>query len=134
MKRDVHITLYNESEHEVLKREMKGELYDKGAGVYLRYAEEHSDLGDTRTTIRLSADEIRVIRSGDVRSEQQFILGKACRSYYDMPQGRMELEVVTDRLQVHIADNKQYIAAEWSYRLFIQGECSGEFRLRLQVQ
>jgi uncharacterized beta-barrel protein YwiB (DUF1934 family) len=109
----------------------EGDLYPKGSHYYLRYEEMDPEMKGTVTTIRLERDSIRIIRRGHLRSEQTFISGRRLHGYYDTAQGKIELETVTNTIFVDLIDGMGIV--EWSYELYLMGEKSGAYRLRLIV-
>jgi uncharacterized beta-barrel protein YwiB (DUF1934 family) len=108
-----------------------GDLYRKGDHYYLRYSETSDEMKGTSTTIKLERESIRIIRQGSLRSEQTFIKGQRIKGYYDTPQGKLELETETGALNLSFTDGIGF--AEWNYDLYVMGERSGSYRLKLTV-
>lgn len=134
-KRQVSIRIESVSGGDRIVQEASGVLYPKGDHVYLRYAETEGELGETQTTIRLDGKEIRIVRSGDIRSEQRFSVGTPFRGYYATPQGRLELEIVTKSLRTELpVSGSGELKAVWSYELLVGGDLAGMYRLKLEAR
>lgn len=134
-KRQVSIKIESVSGSDRIVQEISGLLYPKGDHIYLRYAETEREMGETQTTIRLDGKEIRIVRNGDVRSEQRFSVGTPFRGYYTTPQGRLELEIVTKSLRTELPDGGLgELMAAWSYELYVAGEPAGIYRLKLEAR
>ncbi|PZE20102.1 DUF1934 domain-containing protein [Paenibacillus xerothermodurans] len=129
--RKVRVVIESSTGNEHISQDADGELYAKGNHYYLRYNEASAEMARTVTTIRLGPDSIRVIRQGALRSEQTFVRGQRLHGYYDTPQGKLGLETKTDALAVDLIDGLGVV--EWSYELYVMGELSGTYRLRLTV-
>jgi uncharacterized beta-barrel protein YwiB (DUF1934 family) len=128
---NVHIRIESYIEDEVITQAADGNLYLKGNHYYLRYLEESPEMKGTVTLIKLGQDSIRIIRQGSLHSEQTFIRGQAVKGYYSTPQGKLEMETVTDSLAINLVEGLGTV--EWSYVLFVMGDRIGEYRLKLTV-
>lgn len=106
--------------------------------IYLRYEEPPETMGNTRTTVKWSpaspsgAGALRVVRHGDMESEQTFRAGERLPGRYKTPYGQMLLETDTSQLQSSLADGQGRLS--WSYELYVDGERTGEYRLTLEVE
>lgn len=76
--RPVHIRLHSRYEGEDVLQEMQGEAVLKGSVLYVRYEEPQvgPEGGTTRTTLKLGGQSIKIIRHGEVESEQTFELNR----------------------------------------------------------
>ncbi|RTE09635.1 DUF1934 domain-containing protein [Paenibacillus whitsoniae] len=131
-KQRVRIRIESRSGSETTVQKARGELYRKGDHTYIRYEEEPNELGRTVTLIRLEAEQIRIIRQGDVQAEQTFVAGEKRTGFYHTPQLRMELETETHTL-VSEAVNGIGIT-RWSYDLYASGTHAGAYRIKLLIQ
>jgi uncharacterized beta-barrel protein YwiB (DUF1934 family) len=109
-----------------------GELYAKGHHYYLRYEEPSPDFGRTVTTVRIAREEIKIIRHGDIRSEQSFAPGEQRPGYYQTAQGRLELSARTHKLDIALDSGLGTV--RWSYDLYVSGEHAGTYRLKLSIR
>lgn len=131
MKRQVHVEIESFADGQRIRQSVTGDLYRKGDHYYLRYDEADPEMKGTVTTIKLERDRIRLVRSGNVRSELVFIQGKSCRGAYDTPQGSLELQTMTRSMMSELSEGLGTV--DWSYDLYVSGEMAGAFRLRLTL-
>ncbi|MDF2962319.1 MAG: hypothetical protein K0S39_4054 [Paenibacillus sp.] len=127
----VHILIESYIDDQHIVQNADGDLYPKGNRYYVRYDETAPEMKGTVTTIKLEDESIRIIRQGSLRSEQSFARGQRLRGYYDTPQGKLELETVTESLAIKLT--KGIGMADWSYVLYVMGERAGNYRLRLTI-
>ncbi|MDQ0232184.1 DUF1934 domain-containing protein [Metabacillus malikii] len=79
-----------------------GECILKGSTKYIRYEEEH-ELGSVKTTVKIAADEVVVMRTGAVSMKQRFIEGAVTTTDYTTPFGKLQLETITNAVS-HVSD------------------------------
>ncbi|MCS7464556.1 DUF1934 domain-containing protein [Paenibacillus doosanensis] len=130
-KRPVKVSIESLMDGQSVRQQAEGDLYLKGGRYYLRYNEEDPEMKGTVTTMKLEETRIWIARSGSVRSEQTFVVGQRCRGSYETPQGSLELHTVTSSMSAELSEGLGTV--EWSYELFVQGEPTGVFRLRLTI-
>ncbi|OXM83178.1 DUF1934 domain-containing protein [Paenibacillus rigui] len=131
MKKSVQVSIESYSDGQEISQKAQGDLYRKGDHYYLRYEETEAEMRGTVTTVKLEQARIRIVRSGAIRSEQEFIVGKSCQGIYETPQGRMGLETVTHAMYYDWSDGLGTV--EWSYDLFVMGDPAGRYRLRFHI-
>ncbi|WP_019639941.1 DUF1934 domain-containing protein [Paenibacillus fonticola] len=119
---------------EVSEQRIKGESLIKGNSVYIRYVEpEHGPTGGiTRATVKISPDELKVMRHGEVESEQTFQQGKRLPGFYRSPYTRFNLSTDTSRLEVRLKG--PYGTVTWEYGLLVHEEMTGHFAISLHIQ
>lgn len=105
-------------------------MYIKGQHIYLRYPEK--ELGQTNTTVKIDDHQLKIIRHGEVASEQLFIPGQTTSGYYETAQGRLRLETRTKHLDVRLKDGIGQVI--WSYDLFVAEEHAGAYRLAYDIE
>ncbi|GIP36553.1 DUF1934 domain-containing protein [Paenibacillus sp. J2TS4] len=108
------------------------EWYPKEKSGYIRYREAESEMGKTTTTVKVGTDEIKIIRHGELQSEQTFALHKRLPGFYRTPQGIIHLETITHKLDIHMVDGIGRLS--WEYELFVQQESVGSFSLTLETE
>lgn len=111
------------------RRDVAAELYLKGDNIYLRYPE--ADMGQTTTTVKIGTRQVKILRHGEVSSEQVFVPEAATTGYYQTPQGRIRLEIQTRELDVRLTEGLGTV--KWSYDLYFDGNHAGEFKLALET-
>jgi uncharacterized beta-barrel protein YwiB (DUF1934 family) len=109
-----------------------GDLYPKGKHFFIRYEEAESEFGRTTTLLKLETGQIRIIRQGDMSSEQSFVPGVRSFGYYQTTQGRLELEMHTHGMSSDLNHGLGWVS--WSYDLIVQGEPAGLYEIKLVIQ
>jgi uncharacterized beta-barrel protein YwiB (DUF1934 family) len=132
LKRPVQIRIFSEANGERFEQNASGEWYDKGNHGYLRYAETDKEMGNTVTTVRIEDNSVRVIRQGDVRSEQTFREGLEATGYYETSYISMRLATRTESITVACKNGSGSVKLR--YRLLVEGEESGLYMLELELQ
>ncbi|MEI7026436.1 DUF1934 domain-containing protein [Paenibacillus sp. y28] len=127
----VSITISSTSPDHRIKQSVTGELYRRDDQWIIRYAEPEGQMGRTMTTVKCEPGQIRIIRHGDVESEQTFQLHKRLRGTYQTVQGTLPIESKTHAMKMNMREQQGSIA--WTYDLFVTGEFAGKYQLRLDV-
>lgn len=109
----------------------EGDLYLKGGHAYIRYEESSADLGRTTTLLRMDPSQLKIIRQGDIQSEQTFVPGEKRTGFYQTAQGKLQLETHTHEWSVEL--NRGIGSVSWSYDLYMAGEHAGLYRLKLSI-
>jgi uncharacterized beta-barrel protein YwiB (DUF1934 family) len=130
-KRIVQLQITSRSEGQIIEQTFKAELYVKGDNCYYRYYETDENMGRTITTLKVEPQQIRIIRHGDIQSEQTFALRTNKTFYYETAQGRLELSTYTHEINVSLTD--QVGTVSWSYDLFVSDELSGTYSLTVKI-
>ncbi|MBO2946072.1 DUF1934 domain-containing protein [Paenibacillus sp. F411] len=128
------ITLSSQHEGERTVQELSAEVFAKGQALYVRYEEPKlgPHQGSTRATVKLSPDEFKIIRHGEVQSEQAFRLGQQMPGYYRSPFTSFQLSTHTQRMELQLEGMSG--RAAWEYDLYVFEECSGHFAISLTIQ
>ncbi|WJH35761.1 DUF1934 domain-containing protein [Paenibacillus sp. CC-CFT747] len=116
---------------EEIRQSFSAERYRKGDSFYFRYRETDPAMGRTATILKVAPGEIRILRHGDVESEQTFVPDGRRNGFYQTPQGLLELGTETRELAVRLVNGTGTVS--WSYDLFVSGEPSGTCRLEIIV-
>ncbi|GIP40308.1 hypothetical protein J31TS4_35880 [Paenibacillus sp. J31TS4] len=131
--RRIALTVSSVSGHDRIRRRTQADLYYRNGRWFVRYEEPSAEMGRTMTTVRIDPRQIRVVRHGDVRSEQTFVRDERHPGYYETAQGRLPLAVRTRELEAGLsADGFGTVA--WSYDLEVSDEPAGRFRLVLKLE
>jgi uncharacterized beta-barrel protein YwiB (DUF1934 family) len=113
-----------------------GEVISKGAQLYVRYEEaEQGPRGETvsvRTTIKISGNELKLIRHGSIESEQSFELGRRLPGFYRSPYTQFNLSTETRSLD--ITREGRSLNVSWEYDMYVYEELSGQFAISLYIQ
>lgn len=110
-------------EEEKISLETPG-VYGKKEGYsFVTYEETGlSGLDGTTTTLTCYSDRAVLSRSGSFLYEQEYISGKATKSYYDTPMGPLDLIVTTSEFTNSVVDGKGQI------RIVYEVELKGVFK------
>ncbi|WP_162463361.1 DUF1934 domain-containing protein [Paenibacillus psychroresistens] len=130
-KRNVKLQIASQSDGQMIEQTFNAELYVKGDHSYYRYNETDENMGRTITTLKVEPGQIRIIRHGDVQSEQSFALQSHRSFSYQTPQGRLELTTFTHAINVGLVE--QIGTISWSYDLFVSDELSGTYSLIVEI-
>jgi uncharacterized beta-barrel protein YwiB (DUF1934 family) len=131
-KRTVRVRVESRGGGQQLAVTSEGELYRTAAHYYVRYPESDPAMGRTMTTVKWNEREIRVIRHGDVQSEQTFAPGQRKPGSYRFPQGQLSLETYTHTMSPRTVDGIGDLA--WSYDLYTDGRYAGRYKLKLVIE
>ncbi|AMQ21918.1 DUF1934 domain-containing protein [Geobacillus sp. JS12] len=115
---------------ETVVLEADGVYYIKGETGYLQF-EEENELGRVKTTVRISTEEVAVIRSGAVEMRQTFRRRQETPGHYGTVFGRWAMAAKTDAIEFHYDDKRKRGRLFLSYELFLQNERSGRHTLTL---
>src|SRR5699024_65762 len=128
----VSLTLNTTSAGHQTTYEVDGDLYLKGAVIYIRYPESNQEMGNTFSTVKIKPDAIKVMRKGDIESEQRFMLGRLLDGYYQLGNRRMNMQQNTLRMERKLVDGLGTI--HWTYQLWLEGQSTEEITVYLQVR
>lgn len=118
---------------ERLRQEMEGRYFFKGGRHYLRYEDGQLDgQSGTTTTIKLSAEEMLVLRRGAAAVAQRFVPDRETKAAYQTPCGVMELAMRTHAVQAEFGGAGGH--ARVQYHLSVNGSPVGEYEIEIQVE
>ncbi|QDH21347.1 DUF1934 domain-containing protein [Saccharibacillus brassicae] len=130
----VLITIVSKQDEETVKQTLAGQLFQKDNALYVRYEEPgaNGSPGGVRTLVKVTQEELKVIRHGEVESEQSFRLGSSLPGFYRSPYARFALVTHTRDLRVRM----QGAAGEihWAYEMEVHDAISGHFAVSLTIQ
>lgn len=133
--RDVRIYIRSRGPGQRLVRPVNARLFFRGPAVYYRYAEPDEQMGKTTTTVKIRTGEpgeIKVIRHGEIRSEQTFVPNAEISGFYSFPQGRLPLKTRTRRMEVGLSEGIGTVS--WEYELVMDGQPGGTWELKLDIR
>jgi uncharacterized beta-barrel protein YwiB (DUF1934 family) len=131
-KQRVRILIESRQDGQKTLQEALGELYVKGGHAYVRYEEQASELGRTTSLLRLEPAQIKIIRQGDVQSEQTFVAGEKRAGFYQTAQGKLELEMQTRELHTDLSHGLGTVS--WKYDLYVAGDYAGLYKIKLSIR
>jgi uncharacterized beta-barrel protein YwiB (DUF1934 family) len=130
--RKVNIRIVSRAGDETIEQQIEGSLYIKNGHAYIRYEEPFERMGRTVTLVKIDPGEIKIIRRGDIASEQLFAIGLRTSGVYETPQSVLQLSMFTHRIDARLQSGIG--AVEWSYDLYVAGELAGTYALQIEIQ
>jgi uncharacterized beta-barrel protein YwiB (DUF1934 family) len=129
--RKVQLQIISKCDDQRIEQNFQAELYVKGTHIYYRYNEVDENMGRTITTLKVEPQQIRILRHGDIQSEQTFVLQSSRAGFYQTPQGKLELAAFTHDLNINLIGQLGDIA--WSYDLYVSEEQVGTYYLTARI-
>lgn len=130
----VLIRISSRQDEETVEQTLAGQLFEKEKSLFIRYAEPGADgSGEgVRTLLKVTPEELKIIRHGEVESEQSFRKGSRLPGFYRSPYARFALMTHTRELRVRMQGLSGEIC--WEYELEVQDVISGRFSISLTIQ
>ncbi len=130
----VRIHLHSHHDGEDVVQELPGEAIVRGKHLYIRYEEpqESPEGGTTRNTVKIGPDELKLIRHGEVQSEQSFALGRRLPGFYRSPYLNLNMSAHTQKLDIRMDGFTGHVS--WTYDLYVFEDFSGHFAISLHIQ
>ncbi|OLO36032.1 hypothetical protein BTA37_18935 [Priestia megaterium] len=107
----------------------KGMYYEKGSKIYLTYTERQEEIGDIRTMVKISEDEVSINRTGAVQMKQSFRKKVRIEGTYISPYGRMDLLTFAHNIEYKQMTQKGRLFL--TYDLEVQGQPAGKYALTI---
>lgn len=132
--RSVRVRLHSQQDGEDVVQELPGDAILRGKSLYVRYDEpqEGPQGGKTRTTVKIGQHELKLIRHGEVQSEQSFELGRRLPGFYQSPYMKLAMSAHTQKLDIQMDGYSGQVA--WAYDLYVFEDFSGHFAISLHIQ
>ena len=130
MKKSVKIKLTTiirqpDMDEQVLKLQSRGTMTEKNDWRYLQYDEQQDEL-NIRTTVKISEEEVVIMRSGDLQMRLPFLLHKEQTGNMTNAQGSFMLTTTAHELEVSDSHFKV------RYDLVMGADLVGEYEMELQ--
>ncbi|MFD2673421.1 DUF1934 domain-containing protein [Marinicrinis sediminis] len=117
---------------ESVRQQLQGTRFQKASALYLRYEESDPAMGQTMTTIKINETQIKVIRHGDIESEQVFEEQQSHSGYYQFAHGKLLLR--TENVQIRNELNEGKGSVAWSYDLYSEEQHVGHVDIQIHIQ
>ena len=132
MQYDVTITVRGEQEYEDMGRDhtelaVDGVFADAPEGWTLSYDEQ-----ETRTVFTIGTQRVVLRRSGALKSEMVFEVGKTHTTVYELPFGSLPMAVSTDSIRQKLSERGGLL--EIRYRLDVGGQVKSRNSFRMQIK
>ena len=129
----VKTAIYSGKEKETFELTTFGRYYTKASSSYLQY-DEVMEEGDVHTTVKISGDEVLILRSGAIKMRLHFLLNKKTPGDYKTPYGLLETSALTKRLDTNFDENEQRGHVDLLYDMAIQGTSAGTYHLTINFK
>ena len=93
-----------DNETEIIEEKGLGNCRIKNNKIYLIYKTEYDGEIQT-TTVITDMDSVHIKRSGSVKSDIRYVLGKTTFSKYYMPYGVIDMEVKTEKILNELSED-----------------------------
>ncbi|HEX7064203.1 MAG TPA: DUF1934 domain-containing protein [Bacillales bacterium] len=131
---DLVTEVNNEAGKETTSNQVNGTILTKENTTYIRYKEEIEDTGSVRNVIKISEEEVTIIRNGAVGMHQRFLEGQTTEGFYDTQFGTMNMETVTKRVDYDWRPREGTGNIELAYQLKLQGNDLGRVTLTFAIK
>lgn len=117
----------------VIEQTLLGRFYRKNGVNYITYQEkEVTDIACISTILKVYSDQIVLLRMGGIEHKQVFRLGEKTYSIYSTPQGKMQMSVLTNRLNVVFGIGTSVV--DIGYELEIEGQWQSSNSLSVSIR
>lgn len=130
----VKTTIRHGQEIENIEQNVEATLYDKGRFLYVQYVEKLSEhLAPVKTTLKIAANEMKIIRNGQVKMNQRFIENETTTGSYLSPYGHFQM--ITDTTHYKREWIKQKVAGriQLTYTLRFNENEVGVYTLEIEI-
>lgn len=126
---DLTSTVRNGPDEETTRNRVQGDLLSKGQATYIRYEEQAEDEESVRNVVKITDEEMVILRNGPVSMNQRFREGQTTEGHYGTPFGDMHMETATERMEYTREPGQGTGEIILEYRLKLQGNQLGRVRL-----
>lgn len=128
------IVVTSRQDQEETVQEWMGEAFVKGDTTYIRYEEPEvvPGSGTTRTLVKITGGDLKIMRHGGVESEQTFEVGRRLPGFYRSPLTSFNLSTRTRSLETSLTGATGQVVCE--YDLYVFEDLSGHFAISLHIQ
>ncbi|MDZ5471769.1 DUF1934 domain-containing protein [Bacillus sp. 31A1R] len=133
MKIKVHTSIRNGNEKETFELTTFGRYYEKNGSSFLQY-EEVMEEGTIKSIVKVSEEEVLILRSGAVSMRMVFQKEKKLRGRYETPFGQMELTTRTKRLNHSYNEETNKGLVDLLYELNMQGSNAGTYHMEITFE
>ncbi|OXL86577.1 hypothetical protein BCV73_28505 [Paenibacillus sp. SSG-1] len=132
--RKATVRLRSRHDGQEVNQEMTAQVFARGQALYVMYEEPEADLQGrkTKTTVKIGANSLKMIRHGAVESEHSFQEGQRLPGFYRSPYTSFNLSTDTRSLKMDLDGMTGEIS--WAYDLYVYEECTGHFTISFFIQ
>ena len=108
----------------------KGEQIEKNGNIYITFSEFDTSK-ERSSTIKISDEEVLLLKSGDITSRMKFREDRDFRSKYRTPYGVFDMDLHTYKISKRISDKE--LKLNLDYKISIRGLMDANNRLEMKV-
>lgn len=108
----------------------KGEQIEKNGNIYITFSEFDTSK-ERSSTIKISDEEVLLLKSGDITSRMKFREDRDFRSKYRTPYGVFDMDLHTYKISKRISDKE--LKLNLDYKISIKGLMDANNRLEMKV-
>ncbi len=126
-------TQYLEGDKDVTELITTGSFYEKNNKKYILYEEVSDDsMKVTKNTLKLSENEVELIRHGESNVNIVFKAGVSWDSYYMTPLGNMKMTFCTKELD--ISEEEEHISIIIKYEIQFDYQTMAEYLMEIDIK
>lgn len=114
------------------KQQYLGKGVQKENGWYISYKEQFAEIGEVGTILKISEQDVTLLRQGKLQSKQLFAKGSSSESVYASPYGQFQMETHTRQLRI-TRENGRPLELEISYQLWLNRQYLGEYEMMVRL-
>ncbi len=107
-----------------------GSYHKKERAAYLQYEEVLEEVGTVRTIVKVSDEEMLILRSGAIKMRLSFRLQEKLRGSYEVPMGAFETATLAQKMEYY-SDEQGSGEIDLVYDFEMQGNDAGRFHLKI---
>ena len=133
--RDVKIRMkmsqcLDNGEEQTIESFYNGKRIEKNGSVYINFL-EYETVKDSKGTIKISDDEVIILKSGEIISNMRFREDRNHRSEYKTPYGTFDMSLYTYKISKRIEEEE--IKLNLDYKVSIDGLMDANNRVEIKV-
>lgn len=120
----------DDKDFQTIESYYKGEQIEKNGNIYITFSESARSK-DKTSTIKISDNEVLLLKSGEVTGKMKFNQDKEYRSKYKTPYGTFDMNLHTYKISKKISEGELKINLD--YKISIKGLMDANNRLEMKV-
>lgn len=119
-----------DGETQTIENFYRGKRIDKNGKIYISFL-EYDTVKDSNNTIKISDDEVLILRSGEIISKMKFKEEEGYRSDYKTPYGVFDMSLYTYKIAKKIEDES--LKLNLDYKIDIKDLMSANNRMEIKI-
>lgn len=118
------------SDFQTIESYYNGEQIEKNGNIYITFSEFDTSK-ERSSTIKISDEEVLLLKSGDITTRMKFREDRDFRSKYRTPYGVFDMNLHTYKISKRISDKE--LKLNLDYKISISGLMNANNRLEMKV-